>query len=155
MEASPHNLQDLNSLLPKVAARCHSRPSGPCEVHRSALLAASHAWVVCVSIENLPGCLLNAWSEVICSSPDALWFSFTRCRNWNSAGLKSECEQTLIRVPLSYLSGDKRKVSWADAVWNGALGSAVPAGFWLYSSHSKGRKALQKRKLIRFQSPHL
>lgn len=36
-------------------------------------------------------------------------------------GILGDSKHNLFRVPLSYLSEDKRKVIWADAVWKGAL----------------------------------
>lgn len=58
-------------------------------------------------------------------------------------GILGDSKHNLIRVPLSYLSGDKRKVIWADAVWKGALGSVVPAALQPFGSTAliqKGKK---------------
>lgn len=84
--------------------------------------------LVCISIKNLPGWFqerLNVSSKVIINSSDVVHVCrFTRCRNLNSVRLNKTSNQlsnTDVRVPLSYLSGDKRQASWTDAVWKGVL----------------------------------
>lgn len=76
-----------------------------------------HEWV-CISIKGLPGCFekcLNVSSEVIINSSDVVHFCrFTSCKNLNSVRLNkisNQLSNTDVRVPLSYLSGDKRQAS--------------------------------------------
>lgn len=148
-----------------VASRCHSTPSGSCEVHAStpqgcfgSRCSLRGAWVGVHPYKKSAWLFWKMWCDVKLSSTPRMWFISVDLQQKPefSVTLNNQLSNTDVRVPLSFLLGVKRQASWTDAVWKDVLASSslqhfsvLALGFFFFPEGGGGapRKHLRHGKV--------